>query len=260
MNSTKVQSSWIINHRNKTYGGFVDAVCDKAFIAPCWLALLHSVPSSSHIQWAQYITLWALILTETASGCIRFKAFYTSNGIPAPAVKGLNFSTSAVKADDIGKAKQTAEMVGTALFILPGVRYLGLLLLAAAVPLSYESVRRKVNSRVMYVDGTIAVLDHTVLKFWKQAKGMGSKLVIGISGENSTMIENARASESVDEVVSDVPSKVDLEFLDGIGCDFVVCLEGKCTAAEDVIAAQRCLVVRQDGVAHVLDTKGEKTE
>lgn len=260
MNATKIQSSWIVSHRNSTYGGFIDAVCDKAFVAPCWLALLHSVPSSSHIQWVQYIVLWCLILAETTSGCIRFKAFYTSNGVPAPAVQGLNFSTSAVKADHIGKAKQTFEMVGTALFILPGVRYLGLLLLAAAVPLAYESVRRKVNTRVMYVDGTTSVLDHGVLKFWKQAKGMGSKLVVGIVGEDSTTVENARASESVEEVVSDVPAKVDLEFLDGMGCDFVVCLEGTCPAAEDVIAAQRCLVIRQDGVAHVLEAKGEKKE
>ena len=108
------------------------------------------------------------------------------------------------KVDHIGNAKQTFEMVGTALFIIPLTRYFGLVLMMAAVPLAYESVRRKVNTRVLYVDGTTESLDHSVLKFWKQAKGMGSKLVVGISSDNlkavPSMIENARASESVDEV------------------------------------------------------------
>jgi hypothetical protein len=97
MNAGKVQSSWVVEHRNRTYGGFIDAVCDKAFVVPCWVTLLHTVQSSSHLKLLQYITLWCLILAETTSGCIRFKAFFTSNGVAAPTVKGLNFATSAVK-------------------------------------------------------------------------------------------------------------------------------------------------------------------
>jgi len=144
-----LEPSWIIRHREKTYGGFIDAVCDKAFLIPCWISLLSTVPNSSHVNTIQYAIVWSLILIETASGSIRFKAFYTSNGITAPVVKGLDFSTSAVKADGIGKAKQTLEMVGSALFILPIFRYAGLLLMSAAVPLAYESVRRKIKVRVI---------------------------------------------------------------------------------------------------------------
>lgn len=115
--------------RSRTYGGFIDAVCDKAFVIPCWISLLHVVPTTHYFNWLSYLTLIGLILAETASGCVRFKAFYTSGGVPAPKVEGgsLDFSNSAVKADHIGKAKQTFEMVGTALYIFNmTTRYIGL--------------------------------------------------------------------------------------------------------------------------------------
>lgn len=93
-------TSWAISHRNRTYGGFVDAVCDKAFVVPCWISLLGTVPSSGSFRITQCIVLWCLILAETASACIRFRAFFTASGIPAPPVVGLDFSTSAVKVRD----------------------------------------------------------------------------------------------------------------------------------------------------------------
>jgi len=93
----KMMASEIVKHREKNYGGFIDAVCDKAFVVPCWISLLSTVPSAGCVRTIQFIVLWCLILTETASGCIRFKAYYSSNGVAAPTVKGLDFSTSAVK-------------------------------------------------------------------------------------------------------------------------------------------------------------------
>jgi hypothetical protein len=75
----------------------VDAVCDKAFVVPCWISLLSTVPASGYLRITQCFVLWCLILAETASGCIRFRAFFTASGIPAPTVEGLDFSTSAVK-------------------------------------------------------------------------------------------------------------------------------------------------------------------
>jgi phosphatidylglycerophosphate synthase len=255
-------NSWIINHRNKTYGGFIDAICDKAFVVPCWITLLHNVSSSQHLNSIQYITLWMLIITETSSGCIRFKAYFTSNGISAPVVKDFDFSTSAVKADHIGKAKQTFEMVGTALFVLPWTRYLGLLFLVAAVPLAYESVRRKVNTRVIYVDGTVSGISHETLKFWKQAKNMGSKLVIGIRSKDNDMIANASASESTNSVISGVPAKLSLRFLDDEGIDFVVIGAGqsKDYINSDVAAAKRCFQIGNDGAARLLEAKEVKME
>jgi len=97
--SLTVFPSWATEHRNKSYGGFIDAVCDKAFVVPCWIFLLSSVSGTGILRFVQNKTLFWLILAEIASGCVRFRAFYTAGGIPAPAMKGLDFSTSAVKAD-----------------------------------------------------------------------------------------------------------------------------------------------------------------
>jgi hypothetical protein len=55
------------------------------------------VPGSNYLRSLQYATLWCLVLAETASGSIRFRAFFTAGGAPAPPVEGLDFSTSAVK-------------------------------------------------------------------------------------------------------------------------------------------------------------------
>ena len=96
-----MQDSWVVAHRNKNYGGFIDAVCDKVFVVPCWICLLASVPDAGHVRILQYVVLWALILTEAASGSIRFKAYYTSNGVSAPTIKGFDFSSSAVKVSSL---------------------------------------------------------------------------------------------------------------------------------------------------------------
>lgn len=267
-------TSWVVNHNNRTYGGFIDAICDKAFVVPCWIYLLSTVESTDlylGLKTVQYITLWCLIIAETASGCVRFRAYFTSNGIPAPSVKDLDFSTSAVKADHIGKAKQTFEMVGTTLFILPIFRSAGILLLSAAVPLAYESVRRKVTTRVIYVDyqssdADKATLDYKTLKFWKQAKNMGSRLVVGVSASkspetNKEMVLNACANESVHTVIAKAPSTITTSFLDKTGADFIVCLAGNSSfVSEDVIDAKRCLVIGDDGCARPLQPKEESKE
>lgn len=93
----ELKESWSVAHRSKSYGGFIDAVCDKAFVIPCWIAFMASIPDSTHLKILQYIVLWSLILTEISSGSIRFRAYFQTNGVAAPSVKGLDFSTSAVK-------------------------------------------------------------------------------------------------------------------------------------------------------------------
>lgn len=75
----------------------MDAVCDKAFVVPCWIVLLHSVSTSGYVHLLQYFILFWLTLCEISSACIRFRAYYTSTGVPAPKVEGFDFSTSAVK-------------------------------------------------------------------------------------------------------------------------------------------------------------------
>lgn len=252
--------SWTRLHRDRTYGGFIDAVCDKLFVVPCWLVLLNTVPTSTYFRIIQYLTLTFLATAEISSACVRFKAYFTSGGVPAPKVEGFDFSNSAVKADHVGKAKQTFEMVGTALFIIGFTRYLGLLLLMAAVPLAYESVRRKIVKRVVYINGATspAGFNHKKLKFFMQAAAMGSKLVVGIPGEGKVtdMVLNACAVGCVDEVIAEAPEKLDLTFLEKQGIDFVVTDAGQSTfLTDEVIVAKRVLTIGEDGIARPMKIK-----
>jgi len=253
--------SWVNIHRNRTYGGFVDAVCDKAYVVPCWITLLSTVPSSASFRIFQYVSLLWLILAEVASGCVRFQAYFTSGGVGAPKVEGFDFSTSAVKADHIGKAKQTFEMVGTALFCMSWTRFVGLFFLMLAMPLAYESVRRKVKKRVIYVNGgDMKAFDHRTLKFWMQSKAMGSKLIVGVPGEKMTdLVLNACAVPCVDEVIAEAPSKVDLMFLEKQGIDFVISSAGQTKfVTEEVLNSERCLIIGEDAVARPLKAKLEQ--
>lgn len=264
--SLTVFPSWATEHRNKSYGGFIDAVCDKAFVVPCWIFLLSSVSGTGILRFVQNKTLFWLILAEIASGCVRFRAFYTAGGIPAPAMKGLDFSTSAVKADHIGKAKQTFEMVGTCLYMLPFVRWIGLLLLMASCPLAYESVRRKVKKRSIYVHLVLeddSAFNHKTMKFLIQARGLGSKLTVGVSSASpdgdinnksktdlTDIILNVCSCSSVNEVIAGAPGKIDQEFMTTHGLDFFVCLpEKQEPASDELLQQQKCLVISEDGTA-----------
>jgi hypothetical protein len=207
-------------------------------------------------KYSQYFVLLFLILAEVASGCIRFQAYYSGVGVSAPKVEGFDFSTSAVKADHVGKAKQTFEMLGTACFILPYARVIGLVLLALALPLAYESVRRKVNTRVFYVHGKTEDLSVKTMKFWMQAKAMGSKLIIGFSDKNTDMVLKACAVSCVDEVVAEAPDKLDLMFLESQGIDYCICRTGEPQfVTDEVVQAGRCLEIGEDGVARLCKQK-----
>ena len=246
--------SWVRLHRNRTYGGFIDAVCDKAFVIPCWFSLLYRV-QSLHIL--AYSTLFFLILAETSSACIRFQAYFSAAGVPPPKVEGLDISTSAVKADSVGKAKQTCEMLGTALFCLSWTRYLGLAFLLLAVPLAYESVRRKIQKRVIYVYQPAGSLDHRTLKFWMQCKAMGSELVVG--SNSAEMVLNACACTSVDRVIAEAPVKADLHFLEKHGIDRCVANLGQAQfVTDEVVQAARVLQLGDDGIARLVQPKQEQ--
>lgn len=239
----------------------MDAVCDKAFVVPCWISLLSVAGTASYFRLLQYFVLNFLILLEVSSACIRFRAYFTASGVAAPKVEGFDFSTSAVKADHVGKAKQTFEMVGTALYVLPFTTYLGMLLLALAVPLAYESVRRKVKKRVIYVQAGESY-DHKTLKFWMQAKGMGSKLIVGVvDAKNSEMVFNALATACVDAVIAEAPAKADLMFLEEHDIDYVLSKASQPQFVTDEVVATKCsLVVGDDMVVRPMVTKTEHND
>jgi len=265
-------SSWLTNHQARTWGAFVDAVCDKAYVVPVWIYLLSTVTSVdieymgkgfSPYRLLQYMTLWSLILTETWSACVRFRAFYTSTAIQAPKMINHNFSSSALKADHVGKAKQTFEMLGTALFVIPAFRFSGLILLMAAAPLAYESVRRKLVQRVIYVAGNskASANDFADLKFWMQARSLGSHLIVGIRDENTDHVKNACAVPFVSEVIASAPSLVDLSFVEKEGIDYVVCLGPNTVAADEVVAAGRCICVdAATNTARIMKYKGKNED
>lgn len=153
-------------------------------------------------------------------------------------------------------------MIGTAFYIIYWTRYLGLFILVAALPLSYESLRRKIKKRSIYVDGTVNGINHETLKFWKQAKNLGSKLIVGIRSSNVVMIQNACSSESVDSVISCAPVKLSLSYMNEQGIDYVVLGPGQSmeSVTTEVASAQRCLLIGSDGTARPLEAKEIKLE
>lgn len=169
-----------------------------------------------------------------------------------------------MKADHVGKAKQTFEMVGTALYIVPFTTYFGLALLFLAVPLAYESVRRKVKKRVMYVHGgdDSEKFDHKTIKFWMQARGMGSKLIVGVTDTKKTdLILNACAISCVDEIIAEAPAKADLMFLEEHDIDYVLSLSSQTQfVTDEVLNAEKCLVIGDDSVVRPLKAKTEHKE
>lgn len=256
MTKAYVIQSWMTSHQNKIYGGFIDAVCDKVFVVPCWIYLISKVEDSSNGTWKmmQYIALWCLILAETSSGAIRFRAFYTAPAVSSP--KSSNdFSSSAVKADHVGKAKQTFEMLGTAFFIIPYLRFIGFMLLVPAIPLAYESVRRKIIPRVILVTyDDSAQFDAQMIEFWLKAKTLGSKLIVGVKSDttNDIKVRNASSISVVDEIMVKIPDQVSSEFLNENEIDFFVCSpkQVKDAVENDVLSSGKwlCLHLEENTV------------
>lgn len=151
-------------------------------------------------------------------------------------------------------------MVGTACFIIPSIRLVGMFFLILALPLAYESVRRKIANRVIFVhyNSSDTHFDSALLKFWMQAKSLGSKLIIGISGDDkSADFLNASAVSCVDAVIMETPPKVDVKFLEKHDIDYYVCPAGKTSgAAETVLLAKQCLAISEDNVARPVESKG----
>jgi len=239
--------SWMTSHQNKIYGGFIDAVCDKVFVVPCWIFLISRVEESTNPTWKilQYTALWCLILAETSSGAIRFRAFYTAPAVSSPK-SSSDFSSSAVKADHVGKAKQTFEMLGTAFFIIPATRFLGFMLLVPAIPLAYESVRRKIIPRVILVTyDNSASFDAEMIEFWLKAKTLGSKLIVGVNNNTADDIKvrNASSISAVDEVMVQVTNQVSSAFLQENEIDYYVCSpkQAKDAVTKDVLRNGQCL-------------------
>ena len=145
--------------------------------------------------------------------------------------------------------------------MVPFTTYIGLCLLSLAVPLAYESVRRKVKKRVIYVHGgdDSEKFDHKTIKFWMQGKAMGSKLIVGVTDAKKTdVILNACATSCVDDVIAEAPAKADLMFLEKFDIDYVLSLASQSQfVTDEVLNAGKCLVIGDDLICRPLKAKTE---
>ncbi len=111
------------------------------------------------------------------------------------------------------------------------------------------------------MDGTYDNLDHRVIKFWIQAKQLGSKLFVGIispatdSTCRNDMIYNACAVSAVDVVIAEAPQRLDLKFLNKFQIDYVaVCLSmGKHQSigmlSDEIFENKKVICIDENGVA-----------
>jgi glycerol-3-phosphate cytidylyltransferase-like family protein len=108
----------------------------------------------------------------------------------------------------------------------------------------------------------VAQFVYMTVMFWMQAKALGSKLIVGIPGKNvKDMVLNACASSSVDTVIAEAPAKADLMFLEKQGIDFIVTAAGQPKfVTDEVVNANRCLAIGEDGVARPLKEKAQHND
>lgn len=92
-----------------------------------------------------------------------------------------------------------------------------------------------------------------------QAKGMGSKLIVGVTDAKKTdTILNACSTACVDEVIAEAPAKADLMFLEQYEIDYVLSLASQTQfVTDEVLNANKCLVIGDDGVVRPLKAKTE---
>jgi glycerol-3-phosphate cytidylyltransferase-like family protein len=245
------------------YDGCISSICEKSFVIPCWIALLHTISASTYFVLIQYVTLISLCLLEILYVERCFQAYYTARKVSTPQVIGLDLTGSAVNDEHVQSSKDTFEVIGTVLFLLSSfTRYVGLGFLLLAVPLAYESVRRKMTSRVIYVmyDKKQQHVDHQMLQFWMQSAGLGSKLIVGVpSARNSDLVQTIRAIHCVDTVIAEAPGKADLMFLERLHIDFVVMNSNQTKfVTDEMISAKRVVVIGEDCVARLVDPKLER--
>jgi hypothetical protein len=247
--SPQTVASWVPIHQSRRRASFVSGMVDCAFVVACLISLLSRVRHAHYFQLLQYLSMASLIVMEMASACLSFSKFYTTDLVAPPSTQDVDLSTSAIDPVQLRKVKRTLEYSGLVFFILVFTKYFGLLFLMLAIPLAYESVREQCKKRVLYHVSTTKTFDHKTLKGWMQMKSLSSKLIVGVPDKDAMdMVLNACASNVVDEVVVEAPTKADLMFLEKQGIDYVILTPGQTNLVTDeVVNAQRVLVLGDYG-------------
>ena len=224
---------------------------DRTFAIVCWICLIHAVPKTGQMHTAQYFTMMALVGMESVHSCLSFRKFFLNELIAPPHIDDCDQLGVRVNHVQLERIKQLFEYVGMALFILPWTKYLGLLLLVVVeVPLQYELLREKTRKKVFYFVETGKTFDHKSLKTWMQLKTLASKFIVGVPRRDAMeMVMNACASNVVDEVVVEAPTKVDLLFVEKQEIDYVV-VRQTTVVTDEVVNSDRVLMLDDHGQLH----------
>jgi glycerol-3-phosphate cytidylyltransferase-like family protein len=203
--------SWIQMQRSSSsYMDFMNGMYHKIVLIPCWIALLHSISYSQYFVILQYVTILTLMILEVVSIYYSFQSYFTTGSVHvSPLVDCHDPPNRWIRKDDqLNQVLPILEMIGTILFLVSSLtRYIGLIVLVlVVVPCAYESVRRRMIHRVIYVmwdDDDVdtgchssppptatrpPVIDHHRLQFWMAAAKMGSQLLVGVSDATRSMM------------------------------------------------------------------------
>lgn len=197
---------------SETWGAYYDAIADKAFAIPVWLCLFQQVGGGGEHPILQ-AALLSHVAVEGFSCFVRTRAYYTE---PSPLVwvdagrgpgaqaQTANAQTpapqspasSVVVAGIVGKTKQFAAMLGTALVMVPLTQPLGALLVCASVPLAVASVLQKsARHSVVYAEvkqGQAVTAD--TLDYLEHCRKLGSSLIVGVRSDDSTSLSRGAAT------------------------------------------------------------------
>jgi glycerol-3-phosphate cytidylyltransferase-like family protein len=299
--SPKIVTSWIQMQRSScsSYIDFMNGMYHKIVLIPCWIALLHSISYSRYFVILQYATILTLMILEVLSTYDSFQSYFTTGSVHVSPLVDFHDPNRRIRNDDqLNQVLPMLEMIGTILFLVSSLtRYIGLFVLVlVVVPCAYESFRRRMIHRVLYVmwDDDVdtgchsspptaarpPAIDHHRLQFWMAAAKMGSQLLVGVSGATSTMMSRGHHPEQqlrmtnsiistirllpcVHAVITGAPTKVDLMFLEKFQIDYVVLMNtGSCCCTtqlvtDETIQAKRVLMMGDDGIVRLAEPKME---
>ena len=217
--------------RKRHFGEYLDAVLDKIYLVPLWICLI-SLNQSSMLS---MFVLWPLIMIETTSGFVRTVQYYTKVGVSASndlmASAAMSSTSSINSSRNISTIKQMLEIFGSAFLMVPLTYYIGILILMLSWPLAIESVRRKLEKKVIYVTCDASPLSEQYLLFLQQAKSLGSTLIVGIESKSKdgTDYEQRRREVLclfyVDACIDAAPTlkDIDVDWMSKSGIDKIVC-------------------------------------
>ena len=213
-----VLSSRAVNAK-ETWGAYYDAIADKVFFLPLWMCMFQSSAGEPVLQSA----LLAAAAIETCSCYVRTKAYFSepvAEALPAAAeASQIDVKSGAtVVAEAVGKVKFFVAACGTALAIVPATHMVGAALLWTSVPLAAASLARKLRGATVYAE--VSELKRSDFEFLERAAATGSRLIVGVRGDDDDVLAALHYAAFVDAVVR-VPEVPSSSFYEAHSVDLV---------------------------------------